>query len=653
MSADETQYEHDVDLARRASAAYYCEAEPIITDSEFDALLEAIQAFEAAHPESVIQHDLFTRPGGDGGDVTHERPMLSLDKVKDLAAVRAFVQRITAAGSLVQLEPKLDGLAVCAEYADGHLVRVSTRGDGHTGEDITARVRALQVTGLPHALDGVAEIRGELLMSHKDFLATNMRRVRAGHAAFANPRNAIAGTVRASALDYVSDATFITYDVPGTTADAPALPGLIRSVDLMVEACFADADALLERLERFGTERTSEDYPYPTDGIVLKTVDAGLREHLGHTSRAPRWAMAYKYEATSATTVLRDIVMGVGRTGNISFTGVFDPVTVDGSTIGRATLHNFDYIRSRDIRIGDHVEVYKANDVIPRIERSFPALRSGAEQVYEPERVSPVSNSALDTSEVIWRSTDPSDSLGSWISYAVSRDCFDIEGIGGEIAAALVDANLVDDIGDLFFLQEDDLAGLRLSRGRFLGEKNAVKIVAEIERAKVKPLARVITALGIRKSGRTFGRRLAAHFHTMEALQAASETDLLEVEGVGPERVRLFREGLERLTDVIAKLSAAGVNMGEDPTAATDAASQPLAGMTVVVTGAMTGPLAGRSRNEMNELIESLGGKASGSVSKNTSLLVCGEEGSSKWVKANTLGIRIVSPEAFASEVGL
>lgn len=354
--------------------------------------------------------------------------------------------------------------------------------------------------------------------------------------------------------------------------------------------------------------------------------------------------------------------MAVGRTGNISFTGVFDPVLVDGSTIGRATLHNMAFIRDRDIRIGDKVVVKKANGVIPRIENSLPEFRPENATIYDPEPVCPVSGEPLDTSGAIWRSPAPEASIGALISYASSRDALDVEGVSDAVATALVsgDKPLVNGLADLCTVTEAQLAALPLNdtktgTARTLGVKNAAKIAAEIEKAKKQPLNRVMTALGIRKSGRTFGRRLAVHFHTMDALLAATESDFLAsgVEGVGPERARLFYEGFQRLRPTIDKLRDAGVNLGTGAEQdGTDPSAKPLSGMKAVVTGAMTGPLAALARNEMNELLELLGATASGSVSKATSLVVASDLTSSKAVKAAQLGIESISPEEFAVRIG-
>jgi DNA ligase (NAD+) len=672
-----TEYRASVILAADAADAYYNTDVEKIDDPAYDAILERIRDYEAANPADVIEHALFTAVAAgtsEGGDVVHSRPMLSLDKANTDAEVEAFLAKAAELGAYVNVEPKLDGLAVNLVYIDGKLVQAATRGDGATGEDVTSRLSAITVGTLPHDIGvaGRTEVRGELIMTDSDFEYSNAARVASGKPAFANPRNATAGTLRRQTIDYDARLTFIAYDAIAEQAPAGigshsemtywlGQLGFDPATDLMGPP---DARrATLEYIARFGRDRKSDAFPYPTDGIVLNIDEYDIRDQLGATSRAPRWAIAFKYEAEVGVTVLRSIDMAVGRTGNISFTANVDPVLVDGSTISRATLHNFDFIRENDLQIGDTVEIYKANDIIPRIVRSFPELRPADSVVYDPERVCPISGEPLDTSGVIWRSTAPEASLGALIKYATSRDALDIEGVGEEVADALVESGLVNDLADLFALTLAQLTTLQLAdtktgTRRQFGAKNASKLVAEIEKAKSQPVNRLITALGIRKSGRTFGRRLAAGFHTIDALLETTEEGFLAsgVEGVGPERARLFYEGFQRLRPVLEKLRAAGVNFGEQP-AATDgddsqSDSLPLAGMKVVVTGAMTGPLSSLNRNEVTELIEASGGQASGSVSKATSLLVCGEEGSSKFVKAQALGVKIVTPEQFAAMLG-
>lgn len=653
------QYIDSVGSATDAATAYYNSGTELMTDAEYDTLLVAISAYESANPDDTIQHELFTAvaAGTSGaGDVEHTTPMLSLDKATTLTDVKKFVAAVISAGGTVSLEPKLDGIAVNLTYVDGTLTVVATRGDGHTGEDITARILALDVAGMPHTVEwpGTVNIRGELVMTKSDFEFSNGNRVATGKTQFANPRNATAGTVRKSDPSYKSKLTFVTYDGEFSNQRLTSL-GFIASGTI-----FADngAEDIIDGIHLFGDIRKQADFEYPTDGIVIKANEQAARDKLGAGSRAPKWAIAYKYEAETATTRVLDIEVAVGRTGAISYTAVLEPVLIDGSTVSRATLHNPKFIAENDIRIGSAVLCLKANDIIPRVQEVISQPEGSTP--YIPSIYCPVSGTELDRSGEIWRSTDPAASIGALIAYAASRDALDIDGLGVEVADALVDSRLVNDLGDLFLLTVEQLSALQLaptakSSARSFGSKNAVKLIAGIEAAKAQPLNRVITALGIRKSGRTFGRRLASGFSTMDVLLETTESGFLNsgVEGIGPERARLFYEGFQKLRPVIEKMRDAGVNMGAIAEAAgTDASAAPLAGVKVVVTGAMTGPLAGLSRNEVNELIESLGGKSSGSVSSSTSLLVCGEEGSSKFVKAQELSIRIVTPEEFAGMVG-
>ena len=665
--SDSYAYEANVAQANAAAAAYYDTDVELLTDSEYDRLLADIEAFEVEHPNEKIEHELFTAVAAGtsaGGDVEHDVPMLSLDKANTIAEVRAFVSKAESAGGTVRLEPKLDGMAVNVTYVDGKIERVTTRGDGKSGEDITDRILAINVSGLPRdvAYDGTVGVRGELLMSADDFELSNKNRVAAGKPAFANPRNATAGSVRASSREYTVALTFISYGMTGDQDSTETiaqdthlaaqgfLPASQISVDLN-----AGSDVISE-IEAFGVDRKTDAFPYPTDGIVVKVVEPDVREAMGETSRAPRWAVAYKYEADSAVTTLLGIDMAVGRTGAISFTANVEPVLVDGSTIARATLHNFDFIHKNDLRIGDKVEIFKANDIIPRIVRSFPEFRGEDSEPYDPPRVCPISGEPLDTeSSVIWRSTSPEASLGSLLTYATSRDVFDIDGFGTELADALALSDTVNDMGDVFLMTEAELAAVTLDNGQLFGAVRAKKVYDGIQNAKGAGLARAITSLGIRKSGRTFGRRLAARFGSIDAILAAPIGDFYTVEGVGDERANLFYQGFTTKRPIIEKMRAAGVVLANPVVEETTSGGggKPLAGMTVVVTGAMTGPLKGIARNAMNELIEANGGKSSGSVSKSTSLLVCGETGSSKWVKANELGVTIVTPDEFAGMVGM
>jgi DNA ligase (NAD+) len=663
-----TAAEYDAAIAQLTTAAeaYYAPADdttvPPLTDREYDDLLDAVRAYEAEHPGANGAAELVgaVAAGVTTGDVPHPTPMLSLEKVKTEDDIRKFLDRLTAVDSNAQVsvQPKLDGLAIRAVYRDGALVQVVTRGDGRAGEDVTDRLLRdqVRVLGLPRRLssDISFEVRGELVMSRENFAYSNANRVAAGKTAFANPRNAAAGSVRAETLDYDVEFTFVTYEHNGT---APENVGLVFADTL--PGAFDDlarhTSRVLTALEDFGTLRA--DYDYPTDGAVIKATGVRVRFTLGEGSRAPKWAAAYKYDALTGETVIRDIVVEVGRTGNLSFTAVFDPTPVDGSVISRASLHNVEQIARLDVRIGSKATVYKANDIIPQVlsVENDPDTTEPWTAPTEDEDGYP-----YDQGQVIWRSTNPSASLSGLIAYAASRDVLDIDGLGREVADALVTENVVFDISDLFTLSFDELTELEMGTTqtggvRRLGAATAKKIHANIQDAAAQPLNRVITALGIRLTGRTFGRRLAAHFRSLDALLAASVEDLMEVDGIGDGRAQVIRAGLDKNAQVIRKLIDFGVTskVEDDGDAAKPLVAADGKPLSVVVTGAMTGVLASYGRTQMNELIERFGGKASGSVSKNTGLLVCGEVGSSKWQKATDLGIRIVTPEEFAAELSL
>ncbi|WP_137878449.1 NAD-dependent DNA ligase LigA [Microbacterium sp. 4NA327F11] len=667
-------YEAAITRAQSAAAAYYAGTDLLMTDSEYDELLGEISQHEADHPEQVRDHGLFTQVAAGvsaGGDVAHPSPMLSLEKVTDEDGIRKFLERLADAGwaTRVSVQPKLDGMAIRAVYDDAHLIQVVTRGDGRTGEDVTERILRdnVTITGLPRQLGTSApvafEVRGELLMSRDDFEVSNRNRIAAGKPGFANPRNATAGSVRAETLEYDVQLTFVTYDHTIGTQHAMeetgGLAGFIFADDLPGSGTFITDSTLpgdgesgvLSRVEDFGAQRA--DYLYPTDGIVIKAASAAVRERLGEGSRAPKWAVAFKYEAQTGETTIRDIIVEVGRTGNLSFTAVFDPVLVDGSTISRASLHNTSLIAEKDIRIGSKAVVYKANDIIPQVlsvtndESTVPwvAPTEDADGFPYVERGK------------FLTSTNPADSVGALIRYAASRDVLDIDGLGGEIADALASENIVDNVSDLFTLDVDVLADLDMgftSTGsvRRLGTVTARKLVDQIDVARSQPLNRVITALGIRLTGRTFGRRLAAHFRSLGALLAASEADLLAVDGIGPERARVILDGIRRNQHVIRALIDMGVTSEiEDDE---HAGSATLTGLSVVVTGSTKGTaLEAYGRNEMNELIERHGGKSSGSVSKNTGLLVAGDGAGSKLAKATELGVEVISPDEFAARLGL
>ncbi|MEU9997135.1 NAD-dependent DNA ligase LigA [Streptomyces sp. NPDC050848] len=612
------------------------------------------------------------------------------------------------------VEPKLDGLAIAARYERGRLARLVTRGDGTAGEDVSHAIGT--IVGLPERLTEpvTVEVRGEVLMTTEQFEAANPVRVAHGGEPFANPRNAAAGTLRAKDRPYRVEMTFFAYDMlpldaPGGAdagtgeADASSGAGVAAAVDAdgLREAAHSELLAravalglhtsgatavpgrmvtgvaeVLTRVEEIAALRA--ELPFGIDGIVVKADLAADRREAGEGSRAPRWAIAYKLPAVEKVTRLLAVEWNVGRTGVIAPRAVLEPVDIDGSTVTYATLHNPSDITRRDLRLGDRVMVHKAGDIIPRVEAPVAHLRTGDERPIEFPEACPQCGSEIDRSEQRWRCARGRNChLVASLSYAVGRDQLDIEGLGASRIVQLVDAALVADVADLFTVTREQLLGLER-----MGETSADNLVAALATARTRPLSRVLCALGIRGTGRSMSRRIARHFATMDAVRTADVEAMRSVEGIGTEKAPVIVAELAELGPVVDKLVAAGVNMTEPgatpppppgtasgtdtPDAGTDADATsaagsaavsgapagPLAGLAVVVTGAMTGPLEALSRNQMNELIERAGGRSSSSVSKRTGLVVAGEKAGSKRAKAEELGVRLVAPEEFAELLG-
>ncbi|MFE7358781.1 NAD-dependent DNA ligase LigA [Streptomyces sp. NPDC057543] len=681
--ADTAAYAAAVEEASQAAAAYYATGESTLDDDAYDRLVRGIAAYEQKHPQEVLETSPTGKVAGGAasGDVPHTVPMLSLDNVFSAeqfatwtASLERRIGRPVAAWSV---EPKLDGLAVAARYRAGRLERLITRGDGTAGEDVSHAIGT--VAGLPEQLTEpvTIEVRGEILMTNEQFEQANTVRTEHGGAPFANPRNGAAGTLRAKDRAYTVEMTFFAYGalpLPGsgeltdTLAELPHSEVLEYVAGLGVHTA-ADTDVaprtattveeVQSRVEDIAALRAS--LPFGIDGIVIKADLAADQREAGSGTRAPRWAIAYKLPAVEKVTRLLDVEWNVGRTGIIAPRAVLEPVEIDGSTVSYATLHNPADITRRDLRLGDRVMVYKAGDIIPRIEAPVAHLRTGEEQPVVFPEACPQCGSEIDTSEQRWRCVRGRDCrLVASISYAAGRDQLDIEGLGATRVVQLVDAGLVADFADLFTLDREQLLGLER-----MGETSTDNLLAAIETARTQPLSRVFCALGVRGTGRSMSRRIARYFADMDRIRAADAEALQRVDGIGKEKAAGVVAELVELAPLIEKLMAAGVNMtepgatpppapgeeGTEAAAATDgegAAGLPLDGMTVVVTGAMTGVLERLSRNQMNELIERAGGKSSSSVSKRTTLLVAGEKAGSKRTKAEDLGIRIAAPDEFA-----
>ncbi|MFI6388858.1 NAD-dependent DNA ligase LigA [Nonomuraea sp. NPDC050540] len=679
--ADHAAYAEAVQLALDASAAYYADGTSTLDDDSYDRLLRGIVAYEEEHPEEVLADSPTGKVAGGAvvGDVPHSVPMLSLDNVfgaEQLAEWAASVERrIGRPVAEWSVEPKLDGLAIAARYRRGRLVQLITRGDGTAGEDVSHA--AGTIVGLPERLAEpvTVELRGEVMMTAAQFDDACAKRQAHDGTTFANPRSAAAGTLRAQDRPYTCELTFFGYGALPTPDDTSELAVRLRELPhsqvmewvaaqgVQTTAATPVAGVVAHSLERV-QERVEQiaaaraELPFGIDGIVIKCDLADDQAAAGFSSRAPRWAIAYKLPATEKITKLIAVEWNTGRTGIIAPRAVLEPVELDGSIVTYATLHNPADIARRGLMLGDSVVVYKAGDVIPRVEAPVVHLRTGEEQPIAIPEVCPSCGDAIDASQERWRCVRgrACRAIAS-IQYAAGRDQLDIETLAEQRIQQLLDAGFITDFADLFFLTREQVLGLER-----MGETSTDNLLAAIEQAKARPLSRVFCALGVRGTGRSMSRRIARHFATMEAIRAADAEAIQQVEGIGPEKAPVVVAELLELAPLIDKLVQAGVNMTEPGATPPGAAAQegaeetqgeqgPLSGMTVVVTGAMSGVLESLSRNQMNELIERAGGKSSSSVSAKTSLLVAGEKAGSKRTKAESLGVRVMSPEEFAALV--
>lgn len=646
---------------RRHERLYYVEDRPEITDAEYDGLVKELQALEEAHPELVTPDSPTQRVGGapvsDLPNVRHEIPLLSLDNAYDREELAAWVTRTTDRldGKTPEFvcELKIDGLSVSLIYEEGRLLRAATRGDGTTGEDVTPNVKTIRAVPLrleakgarvPHLL----EVRGEVYLSKKAFAALNAPREEAGEPLFANPRNAAAGSLRLldsrltaerklSAFLY-SIARWEGPDEPATHHDAlKALTALGFPVSThwkRVET-LSDIEAFLDEWQ---TKRRTLDFE--TDGVVIKVDRIAERKRLGQTAKSPRWALAYKFPPEEATTKVKGIVVQVGRTGVLTPVAEFEPILLAGTTVKRATLHNYEDLSRKDVRVGDTVAVGKGGDVIPKVTRVLLDLRPEGAKPFEmpaacPECGEPVRKVA---GEVAVRCTNPScpAQVQSSLRHFVTRRAMDIEGLGDERIDQLLQAGLVTDIPSLYELKAVDLAELPR-----WGEKSAANVLDQIARSKDAGLARVLYGLGIRQVGEKTAKLLARRFRTVEALAEADEEALASVSEIGPETARGIREWFDdpQKKALLFKLSALGVRMTEADTS--PAGEGPFSGRVFVLTGS----LARRTRDEASAAIETLGGKVSGSVSKKTFAVIAGEDAGSKLEKAKALGVPVWSED--------
>ena len=660
------------------SYLYYAQDNPSISDAAFDSLMRQLRELEARHPEYYDPSSPTQRVGGYVGEqfapIKHAARMYSLDDAMDLEELDAWMQRtFEAVGGVVPLccELKIDGSGIALTYNQGRLDHAATRGDGTTGEDVTANIRTIMDVPLrlrDDAEDAIAdpaqpiELRGEVYMPKASFEKLNAQAEENGKAVFANPRNAAAGSLRQKDAGVTARRGLSSFIYAAASNASLQLEGQYQLLEWLRRAGFhVNPDVRLcssaEEVRAFCEEALEkrDSLPYEIDGVVVKVNDFAIQDRMGFTARAPRWAIAYKFPPEERTTLLRDITVQVGRTGVLTPVAELDPVRVAGSTVARATLHNEDEVRRKDVRVGDTVIVRKAGDVIPEILGHVPALRpEGAVEWAMPETCpscgSPVVREAGEAALRCVSIDCPAQAKERLIHWA-SRGAMDIEGMGEELVSRLVESGRLTDVADYYSLDEDELALTELNRHMKdgqrvrLGHVVAKKVLAEIQASKDRGFARVIFGLGIRHVGKTTGEALAAAFPSMELLRQAIEEDLAAVDGIGAIVARSIHTFL-RVPDnaaVIERLERHGVSMESQVPA--DLGEQTLEGLTFVLTGTLE--QSGMSRDEAGARLKAMGAKVSGSVSKKTSFVIAGVKAGSKRAKAESLGVPVLEEEDF------
>lgn len=679
------------ELLHRANRAYYTDADPIMPDAEFDRLLAELAALEADHPDLADPNSPTQRVGGDPiegfATIPHAVPMLSIDNTYDEDDLRAWHKRITKAASgdgslfgvdgtpMLLADAKIDGVAVSLRYEDGDLVRAMTRGDGTAGDDITANVRAIRAIPLTldsaaHPAPGVLEVRGEIYMPLAEFARINSERDEADLEPFMNPRNATAGTLKQLNPGVVAERRlgFVAHgrgEIAGSHAEGfasshSALLTALRSLGVPISPSLAhssDIDDVVRAIEGFATARHA--HPYATDGVVVRVDDWTLQDQLGVTSKSPRWAIAYKYPAERKTTVLKHVLHQVGKTGKITPRAVMEPVILAGTRVTHATLHNYGQIRKKDIRLGDTIEVEKAGEIIPYVVGVVAENRQkSAKKIVPPSQCPecdgpveiepPEADPAQDgdpANETVRRCVNPEcpAQIREKLIWFAGRKQMDIDGLGEKTIDQIRATQTIPlgSFADVFRLAEHKDELIELER---MGEQSVENLLAGIETAKGRPLGRVLGSLGIRHIGASNARLLARRFASIEDLIGATEESLNAIDGFGPVRAHTLHEYLQ--SDAGRKtfhdLREAGLTLpNPDYRDEERLIDSPFADKTIVLTGT----LEHFDRTALSETLESLGAKVTGSVSRNTDLLIAGEKAGSKLAKAESLGVEVWDEE--------
>lgn len=641
---------------------YYVLDAPEITDAEYDRMMVRLRELEARYPDSIPADSPTQRVGGRASsqftEVRHLEPLLSLGNVFSAEELRAFDERVRSglpAGSKVEyvMEPKIDGLACSLIYENGKLVRAATRGDGVVGENVTANVRTIRSIPLTLKVpDGetvpeLLDVRGEVYMPRQAFMRLNEQRAERGESEFANPRNAAAGSLRQLDPQVTASRSlsFFAYYLVGEGAQPKHSESLalLAHYGFKVSENYKVVENIDEAIKYIGDfNELRQGLSYDTDGAVIKVNDVYQQRILGATGKDPRWATAYKYPPEQAETTLEDIDWRVGRTGVLTPTAVLTPVKLSGSVISRATLHNEDFIRAKDIRIGDRVVINKAGEIIPEVLRVVVEKRTGDEKEVEIPSVCPECGWRVERQgeEAAIRCANPHcPALGrEGLIHFVSRDAMNIDGCGPSVINALLDAGLVRDAADLYSLRKDDL--LKLER---MGEKSADNLLAALAESKKNELDKLLFALGIRHVGAKVARILATEFGSMEKLQQAQPEELAQIRDIGDKIAESVVTWLNvpANIDLVERLAAAGLTMTFTPPASQE--DNPFFGKTLVFTGTM--PTLGRA--EAKTMAQDVGAKVSGSVSKKTDYVIAGAEAGSKLEKAQQLGVTVIDEAEF------
>jgi len=647
---------------RHHAHRYFVLDDPEISDAEYDALLRELIELEAANPSLVTPDSPTQRVGAPIGDlfaeVTHRARMFSLDNAESPEELEAWEARIERTlgnpPSGYACEPKIDGLAISLTYEDGVLTRAATRGDGVTGEDVTANVRT--ISQIPLSLIGdahptVMEVRGEVYMSDDAFSELNEMQLEAGARVFVNPRNAAAGSLRQKDPTITASRRLRVwvYQI-GMAEGGPPVGSHTESLEMLREAGLPvnpvsqqldDLAGVLRYVQEM--EQSRHDLGYQTDGVVIKVDELADQAELGYTAKSPRWAIAYKFPPEEQTTTLREIRINIGRTGAATPYAVLEPVFVGGATVTNATLHNADEVARKDVRVGDTVVVRRAGDVIPEVMGPVVSVRTGKEKRWRMPKQCPFCGHDIvrEEGEAVARCTggfDCPSRLREHLFHFAGRGGMDIEHLGYKTVDLLLSEGLIGDAADLFTFDPDDLLGRE-----GWGEVSVGNLRAAIDAARDRPLARLITALGIPLVGGTMARLLARRFRSLEALMAATEEELADIEGVGPEIARsAIAWGVDPANrTLVEKLEQAGVRTMDPEPEGVDTTL--LAGVTVVLTGT----LEGFTRDEARSAIEDRGGKVTGSVSGRTSAVVAGSNPGSKLAKAAELGVVVLDEAGF------